>query len=239
MRNGDSGRRLTRVESTPLKRLFLRLAEQRRHLALDLLPHAQRPPEGRATLADNDGASRTALPTHPARCERFTDHRCHVAVPTTPETLDDERSLQRCPGRSLVTRPDGRRVAVSEGMVEGLRCGPTRLKVRPRVSVTLTALAHLTQRGGPPMQAHHATSEPPVDVLLVDPDVAVAQFLADVRPDLRVMAVPAWAAAMAALQRVAPALVVTELDFDEGSGEEICRAAKSLNPEFSCVGHDR
>ena len=65
------------------------------------------------------------------------------------------------------------------------------------------------------------------DVLIVDARASVREYVA--RPQgLRITAVHTWDAAISSLARISPALVVTELDLDGGSGEELCRAAKSL-----------
>jgi DNA-binding response OmpR family regulator len=65
-------------------------------------------------------------------------------------------------------------------------------------------------------------------VLIVDTQAAVREYVSRLPQDVRVTAVHTWDAAMASLTRVNPALVVTELDLGGGSGEELCRAAKSL-----------
>jgi DNA-binding response OmpR family regulator len=66
------------------------------------------------------------------------------------------------------------------------------------------------------------------DVLIVDAQASVREYVSRLTQDLRVTAVHTWDAAIASLARMSPALVVTELDLDGGSGEELCRAAKNL-----------
>ena len=69
------------------------------------------------------------------------------------------------------------------------------------------------------------------DVLIADTQSSIREYVSRLPQDLRVTAVHTWDAAMTSLTRTSPGLVVTELDLDGGSGEELCRAAKSLaNP---------
>ena len=67
------------------------------------------------------------------------------------------------------------------------------------------------------------------ELLFVDTDVTAARYLPLLREQFRVTTMPTAAAAVQALGRMAPALVVTELDLSDGPGEEICRRAKALS----------
>ena len=66
------------------------------------------------------------------------------------------------------------------------------------------------------------------ELLFVDTDTIAAGYLPLLREQYRVTTTPTAAAAVQALGRMSPALVVTELDLSDGPGEEICRRAKAL-----------
>jgi DNA-binding response OmpR family regulator len=70
---------------------------------------------------------------------------------------------------------------------------------------------------------------PPMpELLFVDADVTAAKYLPQLREQYRVTTTSNAAAALQLLTRIAPALVVTELDLSDGPAEEICRRAKAL-----------
>ena len=67
------------------------------------------------------------------------------------------------------------------------------------------------------------------ELLFADTDAAAATYLPLLREQFRVTTTPSAAAAVHALGRMAPALVVMELDLSDGPAEEICRRAKALS----------
>ena len=69
---------------------------------------------------------------------------------------------------------------------------------------------------------------PPPELLFVDGEATAARFLSMLRDQYRLTVTATAGAALQALGRTAPALVVTELDLSDGPGEEICRRAKAL-----------
>jgi DNA-binding response OmpR family regulator len=69
---------------------------------------------------------------------------------------------------------------------------------------------------------------PKPELLFVDTDQVSAQYLPALREQFRVTSVYTADAALQSLMRVAPDMVVTELDLSDGPGEEICRRAKLL-----------
>jgi len=72
------------------------------------------------------------------------------------------------------------------------------------------------------------TPPPPPELLFVDGDAAAARFLPMLRDQYCVTVTATAGAALQALGRTPPALVVMELDLSDGPGEEICRRAKAL-----------
>lgn len=66
------------------------------------------------------------------------------------------------------------------------------------------------------------------DVLFVDTDAMAALYVPQLRNHYRVTTAWTSAAAIDALDRITPALVITELDLSDGPGEGVCRRAKSL-----------
>lgn len=66
------------------------------------------------------------------------------------------------------------------------------------------------------------------ELLLVDTDVTAGRHLPVLREHYRVAVASTASAALQALTRSAPALVVTELDLRDGPGEDVCRRAKML-----------
>jgi DNA-binding response OmpR family regulator len=74
-----------------------------------------------------------------------------------------------------------------------------------------------------------APSPPPLpELLFVDGETTAARFLPMLRDQYRLTVTATAGAALQALGRTPPALVVTELDLSDGPGEEICRRAKAL-----------
>jgi DNA-binding response OmpR family regulator len=69
---------------------------------------------------------------------------------------------------------------------------------------------------------------PPPELLFVDGDTTTATFLPMLRDQYRLTVTATAGAALQALGRTPPALVVMELDLSDGPGEEICRRAKAL-----------
>jgi DNA-binding response OmpR family regulator len=71
---------------------------------------------------------------------------------------------------------------------------------------------------------------PPMpELLFVDTDATAAKYLPLLREQYRVTTMTTASAALHALGRTSPAIVVTELDLSDGPGEEICRRAKALS----------
>ena len=70
--------------------------------------------------------------------------------------------------------------------------------------------------------------EPVAELLVVDTDAGPNRYILGLRQHYRVTATATAAAALNLLGRTLPALVLTELDFSDGQGEDICRRAKSL-----------
>jgi DNA-binding response OmpR family regulator len=72
------------------------------------------------------------------------------------------------------------------------------------------------------------TSSPLPDLLVADTDGVVATYLPVLQQRHHVTVVMSASAALTALERMTPALVITELNLSDGGGEEICRRAKQL-----------
>lgn len=66
------------------------------------------------------------------------------------------------------------------------------------------------------------------DVLLVDSDAVIAEYSSFLNNTFRLNTTPRASVAVEYIRRSSPALVVTELALDEGTGVDVCRAAKSL-----------
>lgn len=74
----------------------------------------------------------------------------------------------------------------------------------------------------------HSPSPLPPELLFVDADRAADRYVATLRAQYRVTVTSTAGAALQALDRAAPALVVVDLDLREESSEAICRRAKGL-----------
>jgi DNA-binding response OmpR family regulator len=75
-----------------------------------------------------------------------------------------------------------------------------------------------------------AAPSPLVDILIVDTDVVTAGYLSLFETTgFRVSFTPNAATAKDQIRRTAPALVVTELSLEDGSGVDVCSAAKRLS----------
>jgi DNA-binding response OmpR family regulator len=67
------------------------------------------------------------------------------------------------------------------------------------------------------------------DVLFVDTNTTATRYVPQLQNHYQVTTAWTSAAAIDALDRIKPALVVTELDLSDGPGEAVCRRAKSLS----------
>lgn len=73
------------------------------------------------------------------------------------------------------------------------------------------------------------TSPAPLpELLFVDNEEMTSRYVAPLREKFRVSQVTTASAALRQVERTPPALVVTELSLPDGTGEDICRAAKHL-----------
>ena len=77
-------------------------------------------------------------------------------------------------------------------------------------------------------QQYISPTLPPSDLLVVDADWAVSTCLPVLQQRHHVTLVVGARAALTALERMTPAMVITELNLSDGCGEEICRRAKQL-----------
>jgi DNA-binding response OmpR family regulator len=66
------------------------------------------------------------------------------------------------------------------------------------------------------------------DILFVDSEGATARYTALLDEQLRVNVTPRAAVAAELIRRTATALVVTDLELEDGSGVDVCRTAKAL-----------
>lgn len=73
-----------------------------------------------------------------------------------------------------------------------------------------------------------SVAPPPPELLLVDAEETTAAYIAALRDKFHVAHASTPDAAFRALDRTAPAFVVTDLALPNGGGEQVCRAAKAL-----------
>ena len=73
-----------------------------------------------------------------------------------------------------------------------------------------------------------ATPPPLPELLLVDAEEVTARYVAPLREKFRVTQITSTDGALRHMERESPGLVVTELSLPDGSGEQLCRAAKDL-----------
>jgi DNA-binding response OmpR family regulator len=84
-------------------------------------------------------------------------------------------------------------------------------------------------------QPASSSTTPLPDLLFVDTDPAVANCLPALLRQHRITVADGAGAALRALERTVPAIVITELDLRNGRGEEVCRRAKQLIPTPSVL----
>jgi DNA-binding response OmpR family regulator len=68
------------------------------------------------------------------------------------------------------------------------------------------------------------------DVLLVDSEVSLASFGSLLASSFQINSTPRASVAVEYIRRTSPSLVVTELALEDGTGLDVCRAAKLLMP---------
>jgi DNA-binding response OmpR family regulator len=73
-----------------------------------------------------------------------------------------------------------------------------------------------------------ASLGPRPDVLLVDRDIVVSRYSTLLADQFRVNSTANASVAAEYVRRSAPALVVTEIELEDGSGVDVCRTAKAL-----------